>query len=184
MRTLTVAMVAALLSGPARAQQANQPAKPDPALKKLIVYVGAWSYEGAYRAGPLGPAGKYRGKASGEMILRGSFLEWRWDDEPGSAAASRGFEIIAYDATTRQYPSSLFGDDGAFGSATCVFAGRTATVSAKLVVAGKAVRVRTTQAFAPDLTSFSQKTEISVDGKSWIPFSDARFTKVKAAANK
>jgi hypothetical protein len=36
--------------------------KPDPELKKLGVIVGHWTYEGEYKAGPLGPGGKAKGE--------------------------------------------------------------------------------------------------------------------------
>jgi len=41
--------------------QAQAPApvpQPDPALQKLTVYVGQWTYKLEYQPGPLGPAGK------------------------------------------------------------------------------------------------------------------------------
>jgi hypothetical protein len=183
MRTLIALVVAACFSGTAFAQQPNQPAKPDPELKKLAVYVGQWRYEGEYKPGPLGPAGKATGDATGEMILRGFFLEWRWKEQ-GTTVETRGFEILRYDPVNKNYASSAYGDDGSSSLGAYVFDGNTSTYSGKFVVGGKQYLSRVTEVFAADLMSFAQKAEISVDGKTWTPFFEAKFTKAKPALKK
>ena len=53
--------------------------KPDPALKKLSVYLGHWTCEVESKAGPLGPGGKVTSEESFQMILGGFFQQLRGD---------------------------------------------------------------------------------------------------------
>jgi hypothetical protein len=183
MRTLIALIVAACFSLSAFAQQPNQPAKPDPELKKLAVYVGQWRYEGEYKPGPLGPAGMATGDATGERILQGFFLEWRWK-ERANMVETRGIEILNYDRMNKNFTSSAYADDGSSSSGAYVLAGNTSTYSGKFVVGGKQYLSRVTEVFAADLMSFVQKSEISVDGRTWTPFFEAKFTKARPAPKK
>jgi hypothetical protein len=183
MRTLIALIVTACFSLTAFAQQSTLQTKPDPELKKLAVYVGQWKYEGEYKPGPLGPAGKATGDATGEMILRGFFLEWRWK-EKASTTETRGLEILNYDPMNRNYASTSYTDDGSSSSGAYVLGGNTFNYSGKFVVSGKQYLSRATEVFAADLASFAQKAEISVDGKTWLPYFEAKFTKAKPAPKK
>lgn len=183
MRALITLIVAACFSGTALAQQLNQTADPDPALKKLTVYVGQWKYEGESKAGPLGPAGKIVGEATSEMILRGFFLEWRWKEQ-ANAAETRGFEILGYDPINKNYASTAYMDDGSSSSGAYVFSGNTSNYSGKLAVGGKHYLLRYMETFAADLMSFVQRAEVSVDGKAWVPSSEIKYTKVKPVPRK
>ena len=51
--------------------------------------------------------------------------------------------------------------------------------------AGKQGLFKTTDVFAADLMSYTEKLEISIDdGKTWIPYSESKCTKVKPARKK
>lgn len=56
------------------AAQTSAP-KPDPALHKLQVLVGHWTYQGEYKAGLLGFVGKITGVYDCQPILGGFFLQ-------------------------------------------------------------------------------------------------------------
>jgi len=183
MRTLIAFIVTACFSLTAFAQQSTLQIKPDPELKKLAVYVGQWKYEGEYKPGPLGTAGMATGSATGEMILRGCFLEWRWK-EKANTAETQGFEILNYDPMNRNYASASYADDGSSSSGAYVIDGNTSNYSGKFVVGGKQYLSRVTEVFTADRASFTQKAEISVDGKTWVPFFEAKFTKAKPAPKK
>jgi outer membrane lipoprotein-sorting protein len=62
--------------------------------------------------------------------------------------------------------------------------GNTWTLAGKLVTAGKQYQVKGTFELAPDLASAAFKSEISVDGETWTPFRESRYTKVPPAAKK
>jgi hypothetical protein len=183
MRTLITLIVAASFSLTAFAQQSTPRTKPDPELKKLTVYVGQWRYEGEYKPGPLGPGGKATGNATGEMILRGFFLEWRWK-EKANTVETEGFEILNYDPMNRNYASTSYADDGSSSLGAYVFDGNTSNYSGKFIVGGKQYLSRVTEVFAADLASFTQNSEISIDGKIWTPFFEAKFNKAKPAPKK
>jgi hypothetical protein len=81
----------------APSMQAQAPApKPDPALKKLSVLVGHWTYEEEWKAGPLGPGGKMTGVYDAHMILGGFFLQAE-QTERGAMGEIRNLEVDAYD---------------------------------------------------------------------------------------
>jgi len=181
MKTLMTTITAVCLGALALAQQPDEPAKPGPELSKLAVYLGQWRYEGESKPTPLGPAAKFSGDATGEMILQGFFLEWRWKDQ-GTAGATQGVEILGYSPVSRNYPSSLFSDNGNSISGAYVFAGNTSTFAGTLIAKGKQYGFRATEIFAADFTSFTRTEDISVDGKTWMPASAAKFTKAKPVA--
>jgi hypothetical protein len=183
MRTLIALIMASCFTGLAYAQQANPPAKPGPELRKLAVYLGQWKSEAESKAGPLGPADKITGRATGEMIFRGFFLEWRWKDQ-GTTTGTRGFEILSYDPLNKNYASSSYSDDGSASSGAYVIEGNISTFLGKLVVGGKQYGWRATEVFAADLMTFTRKEEISVDGKTWIPSNECKFTKLKPTPKK
>ena len=179
MKRIAIAVCAAVLvlAVASWAQTPTPAPKPAPELKKLAVYVGQWKYEGEYKPGPLGPAGKATGDATSEMILRGFFLEWRWSEQ-GPTVGTRGFEILSYDPMNKTYPSSAYGDDGSSSLGAYVLDGNISSYSGKLIVVGKQYLYKVTEVFAADLMSFMQKAEISADGNTWTPLFEAKFTKV------
>ena len=93
------------------AMRAQAPApKPDPALKKLSVYLGHWTCEGESKAGPLGPGGKVTSEESIQMILGGFFQQvWAKDNGP---TGGQSLEIAGYDPVNKNFPFSGYTDDG------------------------------------------------------------------------
>ncbi|MGE5361188.1 MAG: hypothetical protein ACM3NQ_19395, partial [Bacteroidales bacterium] len=57
--------------------------------------------------------------------------------------------------------------------------GNTVSLLGTTDVEWKQRRLRGTFVFAPDGKSFVEKLQVSVDGKTWIPAWEIRFTKVK-----
>jgi hypothetical protein len=139
--------------------------QPDPALQKLAVYVGQWTYKLEYQPGPLGPAGKAAGSAISEMILGGSFLHFQWR-EHGVAGELEGLDILGYDPLNKNYPVSWYQNDGSLTFGTCVNTGRTFQYSGKAAAGGKQYFTRVTETFAEDFLTFNQKGEFSVDSKT------------------
>jgi len=148
--------------------QAQIPApKPAPELKKVgVFWAGHWTYEGEYKAGPLGPGGKITGELTGEMILGGFFIEFRWT-EKGAAGETHGLEIDKYDPVKQNYLTSEYHDDGSTASGAYTFNGNTCAYKGKFVVGGKQYMAKNTIVFAADLMSYTSKGEISADGKTW-----------------
>jgi hypothetical protein len=144
--------------------------KPDPALEKLHVWVGHWTYEGEYQPGPLGPGGKVAGEYDGEMILGGFAFQGRWA-EKGPAGETRGLEIYGYDPLNKNYPFSIYMDNGGIYSGAMSISENTFTLPGKFLAAGKVYEARITIINAADGMSLTLKGEISADGKTWATFS-------------
>jgi hypothetical protein len=166
--------------------QAQTPAaapKPDPALKKLSVLVGHWTYEEDWKAGPLGPGGKMTGVYDAHMILGGFFLQAE-QIEKGAMGEIRNLEIDGYDPVHRNFTSDMFLSDGTKSSFTITVSGNTITWAGTLTFAGKQYQFKEPLVFAPDFMSATAEAEVSVDGKTWTPAWEGKWTKVKPAAKK
>jgi hypothetical protein len=168
----------------ATAMQAQAPApKPNPELKKLLPLVGHWTYEGEFKPGPLGPGGKYTGEQSVRMILGGFFMEGQVTEKDASGEV-RGLFAQAYDPVNKNFVFNFFLSDGTIFSAVLNISGNTWTWAGEVHPAGKQYRYRETVILAADLTSATQNAEISVDGKTWTPWCEEKWTKVQAAPKK
>ncbi len=159
------------------------PPKPDPELKKLNADCGHWTYEGEERPGPLGHGGKFTGEFDGQMILGGFFFQG-WGKEKGLAGEGRYLEIDGYDPVNKNFTSDIYGDDGSRFSGTLTIIGNTRTYLGKTVKPGKQYQYRATFVLSPNLASGTYKDEISVDGKTWIPYGECRWTKSKSTPKK
>ena len=163
----------------ATAMQAQAP-KPDPALKKLSVLVGHWTFEGEQKPGPLGPGGKSSGEFGGQMILGGFFFQGRWTEN----GALGGLVIWGYDAVNKNFDFDMFSGDGTRMSGVVTVSGNAFTWAGKVVAAGKPYPVRGQIVVAADLRSGTETGEISADGKTWAPWFETKYTKVQPARKK
>ena len=117
------------------------------------------------------------------MILGGFFQQLRGTDN--GPTGGRSLEIAGYDPVNKNFPFSGYSNDGSTWSGVLSFSGNTMTMAGKAVVAGTQGMFRGTDVFAADLMSHTVRTEISTDdGKTWIPFSESKCTKVEPARKK
>ena len=180
----TVALLFLLAFCSVTAMQAQAPAsKPAPEVKKLHAVVGHWRYEGEAEPGPWGPGGKLTGEYTGQMIHGGFFLQGRWT-EKGPAGEARGLEIDGYDPVNKNLSGQYYIDDGSTFSGVITITGNTWTYAGKMVIAGEQYQYKETFIVATDLMSGTDKGEISVDGKTWAPLREVKWTKVQPAAKK
>jgi hypothetical protein len=117
------------------------------------------------------------------MILGGFFLQERWT-EKGPAGETRSLALDGYDPVNKNFSGEMYSDDGSKLSGSITITGNTWTIAGKLVAAGKQYQLKGTFVLAADLASATYKTEISVDGKTWTPLSESKWTKAKPAAKK
>ena len=157
--------------------------KPNPEFKKFDVFLGHWTYEGEYKAGPLGPGSKVTGEETGKRILGGFFIQFQLT-EKGAMGETRGVEIVGYDPANKAFFSNEYYDNGTMASGAYVFIGSTATYSGKFIVGGKPYLIKNTMIFAADSMSFAAKGEISTDGKAWALSFEGQFTKAKPVPKK
>ncbi len=93
-------------------------------------------------------------------------------------------EIDWYDPVNRNFAATIYGDDGGVFSLVANFSGNTNSWNGEVVVAGKRYFEKGTDILAADSMSFARKAEISVDGKNWVPWFEAVFTKARQPASK
>jgi hypothetical protein len=165
------------------AQAQPQAPKPSPELNKLGVMVGHWTYEGEYKAGPGGPNGKAKGEEFIQWILGGYFLQ-DLEIETGALGDARMALLYAYDPVKKNFVCSGLMNDGGPASAIAKVSGNTIIWEGRALLAGKETLIKNTFIVAADLMTMTQKAEVSTDGKTWTPFFDAVFTKVKPAPKK
>jgi hypothetical protein len=97
---------------------------------------------------------------------------------------TRGLEIDGYDPVNKDFSSGFYMDDGSTFSGVLTVTGKIWTYTGKMVIAGKQCMFKETLVLAPDLTRASHKGEVSVDGKTWEPWFESKWTKAKPAAKK
>ena len=152
--------------------------QPCPELKKLAVFLGHWKFQGEYKPISSLPAGKITGEYSAEMILKGFFMEIRWIRN-SPTGVSRPIEIWGYDAATKNFTVTRYGDDGSTETGTVTGGDTTWTLAGKLVSGAKQLFFRGNLTFAKDYRNSTYKSEASSDGKTWVPGFEASFTKMK-----
>jgi hypothetical protein len=178
---IAVCVVVLVLAVVARAQ--TPAPKPGPEHKKVGVFVGHWTYEAEYKAGPLGPAGKATGVYNAQWVLGGFFVQGQWV-EKGASGETRGIETYGYDPLNKNYAQSMYQDDGTIGSGAMTGSENIWNYEGAWVIGGKKYMVKVTFTLAADLMSFTQKGDISADGNSWTPWLEAKYTKVPKPAPK
>jgi hypothetical protein len=161
----------------------TQAPKPDPELKKFDVFLGHWTSEGEYKAGPLGPGGKVTGERTVKRILGGFFFEFQ-STAKGPAGESRGIWILGYDPLNKKFFINEYYDNGSTASGTYVFDGNTCTYSGKCAIGGKLYMLKMIAALAVDLMTYTVRGEISSDGKTWAPYYEGKVVKSMPAPKK
>jgi len=156
--------------------------KPGPEHQKVAVFIGHWTYEGEYKAGPL-TGGKFKGEYNAQMILGGFFVQGQWV-ENGPGGEVKGFETFGYDSANKNYAQSQYQDDGSVGAGVFIVNGNTWNYLGKMDAGGNEYRWRMAIVFAADLMSYALKGDISMDGSTWTPLYEAKYIKATPAPKK
>jgi hypothetical protein len=96
----------------------------------------------------------------------------------------RLLEINRYDPLNRNFSDEMYFGDGSRISGALTITGNTWTYAEKWAVAGEHYQVEDSFVLAPDVTTGTDKVEISSDATTWTPFSETKWAKVKPAAKK
>ncbi len=183
MRRITILLFLSLFCF-ATAMQAQAPApKPGPEVNKLHAVVGHWTFEGEAKPGPLGPGGKFTGESNCQMILGGFFFQCQLTAKVAEQEM-RMLEIDGYDPVNKNFSSEFYFAGGNRFSGVLTIAGNTWTYAGKWAMGGKQYQLKENFILAPDLTSATDKSEISVDGKTWTTFGETKWTKAQPAPKK
>jgi hypothetical protein len=155
-----------------------QAPKPSADVRKLEVWVGTWNYEGDAKATPIGPAAKIAGTQTGRMVMGGFAFEWK-GSEKGVMGAVEWGEMDTYDAAAKTYPFFGYQTDGTIWSGTNTIVGGVWKASASTTVKGVSYKVRGESTPSADGKSWTFKQDLSTDGKTWMPWTEVKMTKVQ-----
>jgi len=157
-------------------QVVAQTPEPGPEAKKLAVWVGAWQYEGEAQASPMGPAAKISGKQTGRLVMNGFALEWA-GEEKGPFGGVKWGEMDVYDAAAKNYPWLGYQSDGTTWSGANVVSGNAWKATGTMTSKGKTYGFKSDGSFSADGKTWTWKSELSTDGKTWVPWTQGKMTK-------
>src|SRR5215471_11714558 len=90
--------------------------KPGAEITKLASQlIGTWTYEGAAKANPYGPAGKITGTDIYELGPGGFSVSHRWDEQDPFGHVT-GLEVFAWDASKKGLVGSYYTSVGEVGN--------------------------------------------------------------------
>lgn len=170
---LTVPLVIAAV-----ARGSAQAPPPSAEAKRLAMFVGTFEYEGASVNSPLGPAAKMSGRMTGRLLAGGHTLELTGGDASGPFGGVQWGELHAYDAAGKVYRVMGHQADGQVWYGSSSVTGNVWRFTFTWVVKGVAYQSRTELAFAADGRTYDWKSEVSTDGKTWVPFGQQKGKKV------
>ena len=160
MKALMRFIVVACFAGNVCAQQPNQPPTLSPEQQKMQFWVGDWTYDGD----------KFTGTPTGRSILNGFGFESVFNEQSPSGE-TQSVEVDTYDSVRESYPYISVSSDGSFDQGSFTVRGSVAAWQGTVMVKGKQYKERGTDAVAPDGMSSAKYGEISVEGKTWVPWS-------------
>jgi hypothetical protein len=169
---LMALLIATTTSGRAQAPQPSADAK------RLAMLVGTFEYEGASVDSPVGPAAKMVGKMTGRLLGGGAALEVTGTDPSGPFGGIQWGEVHTWDPSQKVYRLLGYQSDGQLWHGTSTVSGNVWRFTTTWVIKGTAFYSRVAQAFSADGRSYDWKSEVSTDGKTWVPFAQQKGRKV------
>jgi len=143
---------------------------PDPALKRLDIFVGRWNTDGQTWATPSGPAVRINGTDTYEWLPGGFFLLHRVDVCIGDEEI-KTIEIIGYDALSQTFPMHYFDNQGNSGTY------QASVRDGIWTFVGESERSRVV--FSDGGNAITASWEYSGDGLNWLPLMEVKLTKVE-----
>ena len=151
---------------------------PGPEVKKLDYFVGTWTTEGTIAPGPWGAGGKVTATGTSEWMPGSFFVQSKSESKmpPELGGDSQAVMIMGYDTQQSTYTSDRFSSQGQHQSSKGTLSGDTWTWTSSANYGGMEIQQKMTiKTLSP--TSYTMKFEISMDGKTWMPFMDVKVTK-------
>jgi hypothetical protein len=163
MKAANMILAAVMFASAAMAQSAAP--KPAPELKKLDIFVGAWTLNGNMKAGAMGPGGTMTENNKCEWMEGGFYLVCH-SDYTGTMGSGVGMSVMGYSADEKAYTYREFESDGEFVDSRGKFDGDTWTWTNDESTNGTTMKGR----FTIQMTSGSSYTyafDMSQDGTKW-----------------
>jgi hypothetical protein len=163
----------ALLSSVAWAQM-DMP-KPGPELKKLDVFAGAWTLDGAIKAHAMGPAGTMTENEKCEWMEGGFYLVCH-SDYKGTMGSGVGLSVMGYSPEEKAYTYREFNSFGEFDDARGHLDGDTWTWTSDEKMGSSVMHGRFTMKMTSD-KAYTFMYEMSSDGTKWDDVMDGKASK-------
>jgi hypothetical protein len=163
MKAANMILAAVMFASAAMAQSAAP--KPAPELKKLDIFVGAWTLNGNMKAGAMGPGGTMTENNKCAWMEGGFYLVCH-SDYTGTMGSGVGMSVMGYSADEKAYTYREFESDGEFVDSRGKFDGDTWTWTNDESTNGTTMKGR----FTIQMTSGSSYTyafDMSQDGTKW-----------------
>ena len=174
-RRIALIPLLTLITVSAWAQMGTQPGAE---VKKLDYFVGTWTTEGTIAQGPWGMGGKFTAMGTAEWMAGNFFLQSHSEAKmpPEIGGDIKDLTIMGYDTQQNVYTYEAFGSQGRHESSKGTLAGDTWTWTSSANYGGMDIQQKMTlKQLSP--TSYTMKFEVSMDGKTWMPFMDGKATK-------
>ena len=173
MRRAAMILAAALML--AAAAMAQDAPKPAPELKKLDVFVGAWSLDGTMKPGMMGPGGTMTESEKCEW-MDGSFYLVCHSDYKSSMGNGVGLSVMGYSTEDKAYTYREFSSTGEFVDSRGKLDGDTWTWTNDEKMSGMSMKGR----FTIHMTSAASYTfvfDMSQDGTKWSTLMEGKASK-------
>jgi hypothetical protein len=151
---------------------------PGPEVKKLDYFVGTWTTEGTIAPGPWGAGGKVTATGTSEWMPGNFFVQSKSESKmpPELGGDSQAVMVMGYDTQQSTYTSDRFSSQGQHQASKGTLSGDTWTWTSSANYGGMEIQQKMTiKTLSP--ANYTMKFEISADGKTWMPFMDAKVTK-------
>jgi hypothetical protein len=156
----------------------SQSIKPTEKHKRLACFIGKWSIEADMKATPFNPAGKFTGINIAEWGLDGLIVIVN-SSGTGPTGPAKELEIIGYDIQEDVYTYTAFNSQGwADRTSKGTLDGNRWTWTNESKSDGKSIRFRNVMNFMSP-TSYTFKSEMSVDYGLWAIVIEGKLTKIE-----
>ncbi|MEP7028320.1 MAG: DUF1579 family protein [Candidatus Eisenbacteria bacterium] len=143
--------------------------------EKLQVMVGQWTGEELIHPSPMDPVGgAANARVNNRLALSGFIVVQDYEQERAGVVNFRGHAVISYDAARKTHVMDWW---DSFGMGRAAFEG--GFEGSKLVLTARSPMgvSRATYDFPGD-DQYSFVLEVSIDGKTWAPFLEGKYTRL------
>lgn len=172
-RAAMILAVTIVLAGMAIAQM--EPPKPGPELKKLDVFAGSWTLDGAMKPGAMGPGGSMTENEKCEWMEGGFYLVCH-SSYKSSMGDGVGLSVMGYSADDKAYTYREFNSFGEFEDSRGTLDGDTWTWIGEEKMGGTVTKGRFTMKMT-SATSYTFMFDMTQDGTKWTPMMDGKASK-------
>ena len=151
---------------------------PGSEVKKLDYFIGTWNTEGTIGQGPWGMGGKFSSTETSQWMPGNFFVESHSDFKmpPEVGGEGKSIAFMGYDTGANTYTFDQFNSQGRRENSKGTVSGDTWIWTSSANYAGQDIQQKMTIKTVSS-TSYTLKFEISMDGKDWVTFMDAKATK-------